>query len=247
VLKSFLVLMILAQVSEIDQAQDTDKNATWRNTELVDYLTTFGPDRTVIEDPFIAITPPLPPENIVLTFPIPARTGLRTTYWTYDREAQTMTIVASENEGVAAGRARAAETPPSVFLTMRGWSLSTRRSPARMELVGGRQIPVRIMHVSGFGQVQTNPVPGRRPDVRVFRHTFSIEPEAARALSGELELRVLGKAQPWRQDRNTLCVNDSRDLSAGLEVRSCFLTGLLETYQVIDKRDGSVIHEWDPK
>lgn len=233
-----------AEVAASTTAQAAD-TAVWNNADVAAYLRTYGPDKTAPEDPFTA--PPVPAESVTLTFPVPARADWLPTYWEYDRETETMTIVASEDASAAAGTSRAAEAPPRTALTMRGWALTARRSPPTLQYVGSRQVPVRVMHVTGFGQVQFNPVPGRWPDARVFRHSFSIAPENARALSEHIELRVTGKARPWRDGQWTLCVTDLGDLNSGTEVRSCFLTGVLETYQVIDRRDGSVIHTWDAR
>lgn len=252
---SSLALLALAMTPARVLAQDLPPaggaNETgasvWGNAEVVGYLTTFGPDKTVTEDPFVTPTSPLLPESVVLTFPISPRADWASTYWTYDREAQTMTIVASEDQSAATGAALVSQSPPHTALSMRGWALTARRTPPQREWIGNREIPVRVLHVTGFGQVVATAVPGPRPDARIFRHTFSINPDAARSLSGELELRVSGKVRPWRDGEQTLCVTNLDNLRSGIRERSCFLTGVLETYQVIDKRDGSVIHEWDAK
>ncbi len=217
--------------------------ATWSNAEVTAYLRAFGPDRTGPADPFAV--PPLPGENIVLSFPIPAQMGELETYWTYDLKGQTMTVVATEDES-ATGRALIVDSPPQTQLNMRGWALGARRGPPTMDFVGNRQIPVRTIQVMGFGQVQASRVLGSSAEPREFRHTFSIEPDAARALSSHLQLQVSGKARPWRDGQWTLCVHDLSKMQSGIRVRSCYLTGVLETYRIIDKRDGSVIHEWDP-
>jgi len=231
----------------VGTAQSADPTV-WRNDDVSAYLRTYGPDRVSDGDPFVAPRPPIPPENVVLTFPISPRADWLATYWSYDRDAQTMTIVVGEDESAATGAALVTESPAGTRLSMRGWALTARRGPPELDYDGRRQIEVRTLNVTGFGQVVSNTVPLRgRPTARVFSHTFAIEPEAARALSGELELRVYGKARPWRGDQRTLCVSDISQLRQGTIVRPCFLTGVLETYQVIDRRDGSVIHEWDAR
>lgn len=255
VLAATLLMQSPASAQSAPASQATTENSivgksnapAWGNAEVADYLWTFGPDKVVAEDPFASPTSPVPPKNVVLSFPIPPRANSLLTYWTYDRDAQTMTIVAGENDNAASGSARVNEIPVGTNPAMRGWALTARRGPPRLAFSGRREVQVRTRHVTGFGQVQTYATPGQRPDARVFQYTFSIEPEAARALSGELELRVFGKARPWRGEQRTFCVTDYSALSSGIEVRPCFLTGDLETYQVIDKRDGSVIHEWDAR
>lgn len=242
---SFLVAgFIAAAISSNQQTQDV---AAWGNNEVAGYLREFGPDKRVAEDPFISPTPPIPPERIVLTFPVsgPQAADWASVYWTYDRDGQTMTVVASEDQNAAAGVTMANMSPQGTSLRMRGWGLTAWRDQPTQEFNGRRNVTVRLRHVTGFGEVSLVSVPTRRGEARVFRHTWAIAPEDARLLSDNLELRVVGKAQPWRGDERTLCVHDNTDMNQGVMVRSCFLTGLLETYQLVDKRDGSVIHEWN--
>lgn len=223
--------------------------------QTMDALALMHHRLTEPEDPFVA--PPVPAENVNLAFPVLAQVDSQSTYWTYDRNARTMTIVASEDANAAAGEAPVSESPPQTAVTMRGWSIeAVHNGPPTMRVVGGRQVAVVTDYVMGFGQVQQSsrvlePTSGSVSQARlarVFRHTFSIEPEAARALSGALELQVSGKTRPWRDDQRTLCVSviyiEERPVT---RVQSCFLTGVLETYRVVDKRDGSVIHEWDAR
>lgn len=224
------------------------------NKQLMDELALIHRQLIGPEDPFVA--PPLPAEAVLLTFPIPQMDS-QSTYWTYDRSAGSMTIVVSEDDSVAASEALVTDSPPQTTLTMRGWAIgSLHNSTPTMAVVGGREIPVATDHVMGFGEVQqSGRASGLRPGTvsqgrtaRVFRYTFSIDPESARALSGALELQVAGSARPWRDDQRTLCVSTIHtDRQPVTRVRSCFLTGVLETYRVVDKRDGTVIHEWDAR
>ncbi|MFT4911620.1 MAG: hypothetical protein ACI9YM_000190 [Brevundimonas sp.] len=216
----------------------------WGNEQVREYAQRYGPYGPKHDDPFVpAPAVPAPAERIIIEAPVyrdnpNAPDGA---FWSYDVSRQELTVRIRDNEALDRWPADVrglVQLQPRQYVAMRGWSVNgSQLGEEILDVSGGRSSYVRQRILFGFGEVATTTPPTRWP-LRTYTHTWPIEAEAARTLAESLGFQVVGVTKPWTGTEYVICGGESR-------FRYCFITGEIKSYRLIDKRDGSIIREWD--
>lgn len=244
-LLAVMVALFSGGIAGISCAQDQPVIAgggVWGNEEVRQYAQRYGPHGPKHDDPFVAApATPAPAERIVIEQRVyqDNPNAPHGAYWSYDVSKSEMTVRVQESDALdrrAMDVRGLIRLPPRQYAAMRGWTVNGSQLGAEVYSDQRRSF-VRQRIFFGFGEV-AGATPGSGWPVKSYQHTWPIEPEAGRALAENLALQIVGVTKPWTENEYIICGGE-------MQFQYCFITGDLLSYRLIDKRDGSVIKEWD--
>jgi hypothetical protein len=251
---SLVCLSLLSTVAFSQQTQPLN------NATLVQYVNAnrYGSGQ---RDPFAPSSPVATLEqNVSLTIPIPLFVRDPTVrdriYLTYNYEAKVMTVHArnTTNDLLSLERGTVVFERPTQMARVIGWTVSHKapRTKSTAQNIYGASFEVENWNVEeiGFGEFQiTSEYEANKVDKEtIYQHSWRVEPEAARSLSENLELQIIGRTREFAAGKKVIC--NSWSTSATFQQPSnwfyneCHLTGVVDLVRIADKRDATVIKEW---
>jgi hypothetical protein len=197
-------------------------------------------------------------QNVLLTFPVrlllEAPQSWDTVFVRYSYETKQMAVTVRTSPRFPEPLQELGPNAQSQHAKLTPWNIfyDTEYSTRSAQNAYGAKFDVRHTEMVGvsFGDLEFLRQHYPSTDYRetIFEYAWLVEPEAARILSQNIDLQIVGITKEYTNGKNVFCDLGSSPATfrspSSLSIETCYLTGRVNAVRIVDRKDGTIIKEW---